>query len=94
VRNEEGTMMYGYGNGMSGWGYVLMALVTLVVVALVVIGVLVLARIGNATRRRPADAVLRPPAELILEERFARGEVDQDEFRSRMDGLRSNITPR
>ena len=86
-------MMYGYGNGMSGWGYVLMIAALLVVVGLVATGVLVVIRSGAAARRPATDLMRSQEAERILEQRFARGEVDQDEFRSRMDVLRSNVKP-
>jgi putative membrane protein len=86
-------MMYGYGNGMSGWGYGLMIAVLLVVVGLVVTGVLVLIRRGAAARRPATEVVRRHEGERILEQRFARGEVDQDEFRSKMDVLRRNVKP-
>jgi putative membrane protein len=76
-------MMYGYGTGMSGWGYLMMILATLVLAGLVAAGVLALARVRNAARR--------PGAEQILEERFARGEVDAEEFRSRMDELHTRL---
>ena len=68
--------MYGHGAGMNGWGYAVLVLAALVLVGLVVAGVLALAR--------------RPGAEQILQERFARGEVDGDEFRSRMDELHAD----
>jgi putative membrane protein len=71
-------MMYGHGAGMNGWGYAVMVLAALVLVGLVVAAVLALARLRN----RPGA-----PAQ-ILQERFARGEVGGDEFRSRMDELR------
>jgi putative membrane protein len=74
--------MYGHGAGMNGWGYAVMVLAALVFVGLVVAGVLALAR-----RRNPTG---RSGAEQILQERFARGEVDGDEFRSRMDELRAD----
>ncbi len=73
-------MMYGHGAGMSGWGYAVMVLAALVLAGLLVAGVLALARLRSPT--------WRPGAEQILQERFARGEVDEDEFRSRMDELR------
>jgi putative membrane protein len=73
--------MYGHGAGMNGWGYAVMVLAALVIVGLVVAGVLALAQLRNPARR--------PGAEQILQERFARGEVDEDEFRSRMDELRT-----
>lgn len=75
-------MMYGHGNGMSGWAYAVMIPAALVLAGLVVAGVLALIRIRNAARR--------PGAEQILEERFARGEVDEEEFRSRMNELRTD----
>jgi putative membrane protein len=75
-------MMYGQGAGMNGWGYAVMVLAVMVLVGLVAAGVLALARLGNPTRH--------PGAEQILQERFARGEVDEQEFRSRMDGLRTD----
>lgn len=84
-------MMYGYDNGMSGWGYILMTAALLVIISMVVAAALVLIRSG-ATARRPApDAMRRRDAERIIEQRFALGEVDQDEFRSRMDVLQSDV---
>ena len=86
-------MMYGYGNGMSGWGYLLMIAGLLVLVGLVATGMLVVVRGGAAVRRPVSDQQHRQEAERILEQRFARGEIDQDEFRSRMDVLRSTVRP-
>jgi putative membrane protein len=93
IRNEENTMMYGYDSGMSGWGYALMTVAVLLVAGLVATGTLVLIRSGTAARRSPTDVMRQTEAERILEQRFAAGEVDQDEFRSRMDVLRSAAKP-
>ena len=82
-------MMYGYDSGMSGWGYVLMTVAALLVAGLAAMGTLMLIRSGATTRRSAADPVRQTKAQRILEQRFAAGEVDQDEFRSRMDVLRS-----
>jgi len=86
-------MMYGYGNGMGAWGFLLMAGSLLAILALVAVGVLVLIRRADGVPRLTTGPAGRPEAERILEQRFARGEVDQDEFRSRMDILRSNVNP-
>lgn len=63
-------MMYGFG----GMGFVWMALFWVGVILLVVWAVRQSDRRGSEARRRALD---------ILEERFARGEVDADEFESR-----------
>jgi putative membrane protein len=62
--------------GPWGWG---MGLGSLVFVALIVIGiVLVLRQPPSGESRRGTDS-----ARQILDERFARGEIDQDEYRRR-----------
>ncbi len=86
-------MMYGYDSGMSGWGYVLMTVAVLLVAGLAAMGALVLIRSGAAARRSAPDPARQTEAQRILEQRFAAGEVDQDEFRSRMDVLRSTTKP-
>jgi len=67
----------------------------LLIVIAVVIGAVVIAR---TFAHRPAHAVVAPPPPpapasdgplRILEERFARGEIDEEEFRRRRDVLRS-----
>ena len=85
--------MYGHDSGMSGWGYVLMTAAVLLIVGVVAMGTLVLIRSGTAARRSTTDAMRLTEAERILEQRFAAGEVDQDEFRSRMKVLRSTVKP-
>ena len=62
--------------GTSGWG---MGLGSLLFLALVVIGIVLLVR-GSSE-----DASFRTEdgARRLLDERFARGEIDEDEYRQR-----------
>jgi putative membrane protein len=86
-------MMYGYGNAMNGWGWVLMVAALLMVIGLVATGILVYVRIKAAARRSAGGPLRSQDAERILEQRFARVEVGQDEIRSRMDVPRSGVKP-
>jgi putative membrane protein len=71
------------GNGMGGWGPLLMTVGNLLVWVLVVVGVVALIR--YLRRVTPAS---RPAAEELLAERFARGEIDEQEYRDRLAVLR------
>lgn len=70
---------FAYMPDFMGWmmlgSYVLWAL-------LLALGVFVVVRLG-----RPADQ--RGNAKAILDERLARGDIDQDEYRSRLDLLKA-----
>jgi putative membrane protein len=77
-------MMWQYGNGMGGWGFGLMAAGNLIVWALVVVGVVALFRHLDRTGARDQ----RPRAEELLAERFARGDITEQEYRERLDVLR------
>lgn len=84
-------MMYWYGNGMGGWGYVLMALSTLVFWALIIGAIVALVRhLGDV---RPAGQAPTTGPEGILAERFARGEIDEEEYRRRIAVVRHAATP-
>jgi putative membrane protein len=73
-------MMWWYGGGMPGWGSVLMMIGTglfwAVIVLFAVAAALRLPRSGHG-----------PDAEQLLAERFARGEIDEQEYRSRLGVL-------
>ena len=75
----------GYGMGWGGW--VLMAVVMVAFWGLVVAGVLALFR----SMRTDRTASFGPDARAreILDERFARGEIDAEEYRLRRDELRA-----
>ena len=77
-------MMFWYGNGMGGWGYALMTVGTILFWGLVIAGVILLVRY---LARGPQAAENAAP-ERILAERFARGEIDEEEYRSRLTALR------
>jgi putative membrane protein len=85
-------MMWWYGPGMNGWGYGLMTVSMVLFWALVIFGVVALVRyLGRAertTRDRPATG--RPTPEALLAERFARGEIDEDEYQHRLQVLRGS----
>ena len=82
-------MMGWYQNGMGGGGWIVMILAMVVFWALVVFGVVAIFR-GTRDSGTGTGAARRDPME-ILEERFARGEIDVDEYRVRMDVLRAGV---
>jgi putative membrane protein len=87
--------MMGYnGYGMSGWMWVWGA--ALIIVVLVLVGGLVWAMVATTANRRPSadDRPMdgaRPTsdssARQILDERYARGELDTEEYRERLQTL-------
>ncbi|MTD59191.1 SHOCT domain-containing protein [Amycolatopsis sp. RM579] len=85
-------MMYWYGNGMSGWGFALMTLSTIVFWGLVIFGVFVLVRgVSRSSAGRRFGSTGRSTPEELLAERFARGEIDEDEYHRRLDTLRRDL---
>ena len=74
-----------WGNGMGWGGWLLMTLTTVAFWAVVVFGIVALFRgsggPGSRDGRRDGDA------RRILDERFARGEIDAEEYRSRQSTL-------
>lgn len=86
-------MMYWYGTGMGGWGYVLMALSMLLFWGLIIGAIVALVRfLGGAGATGRAPARQKGPEE-ILAERFARGEIDEEEYRRRIAVVRHPATP-
>lgn len=75
-----------------GWGpgaWIAMAFVMLVFWTIVVAAVIALVRSDHA-RGQDHVAGRADDPERILAERFARGEIDADEYKQRRDLLRSN----
>lgn len=76
-------MMDGYYDGSPGWGgWVLMIVMMVGLWALVAAAVVaVVRRSGGSTRKDPGGSAGAPGR--ILDERFARGEIDADEYQAR-----------
>jgi putative membrane protein len=81
-------MMYPYGEHMNGWGYALG--ITGMVLFWVALVLAIAAAVRYLDRKRGENFPPPPPptAEQALAERFARGEIDADEYRQRLDTLR------
>ena len=80
-------MMWGW-NGWSWWGWGLMSFSMLAFWGLVIWGIVALFR--RPADRGPGDGRSeRPDPERILAERFARGEIDEEEYHRRLQALRS-----
>ncbi len=90
---------YGYGYGWSPWPMVV--LMVLFLAGLVVLGVLLArwaVRSGRQQSQPTAPYAAGPPPgpdpERLLAERFARGEIDETEYRGRLAVLRGDTGPR
>lgn len=82
-------MMFWYGPGFTGWGYALMAIAMVVFWAVLVIaGVALVRRLARNATRGPGPS----GPERTLAERFARGEIDEDEYQQRLAVLRETGT--
>jgi putative membrane protein len=79
-------MMY-YGDHMSGWGWFAMSLSAVVFWGLVITAIVLLVRYLHA------GSPSQPPEtpEQILAERFARGDIDESEYRDRLAALHGKV---
>jgi len=85
-------MMFWSGHDMSGWGYTGMAIGMLLLWILVVVGVVTLIRLttgDSQVRAIPQRAPHAESPEWHLAARFARGEIDEAEYRQRLAVLRT-----
>lgn len=80
-------MMWGYG---CGWSWVSMGLGMILFWGLIIVGVIALVRyLANAREgHAPRTGAGQPDPQQILAERFAHGEIDEDEYRKRREVLR------
>jgi len=87
-------MMYWGDHGMNAWGYTLMSVNAVLFWLLLIVGIALLVRyLGQQHPRTPRDTPHLEAAEHILAERFARGELDEDEYRRRLAVVRGEGGP-
>ncbi|WP_431246411.1 SHOCT domain-containing protein [Leifsonia xyli] len=77
--------MYGWMMGGAGAWWVLWLVVPLLIIAVVVVLVVTLTPRGPSGGGNPVPQ--RPSARAILDERYARGEIDHEEYVRRRDEL-------
>ena len=78
---------YGNGNGIDGWGYALMTVSMVLFWGLVIFAVIAFVR--TTSRGDQSVTAARPTAEQLLAERFARGDINEEEFTRRRQLLHS-----
>ncbi|MFE9452755.1 SHOCT domain-containing protein [Streptomyces sp. NPDC006739] len=89
-------MLFWYGHGMNGWVWFVMSVGTLLFWALIItVGVLLFRALARPTPHGPgrgAWQATRPAdgPERILAERYARGEIEDEEYRRRLATLRGS----
>ncbi|HET8641636.1 MAG TPA: SHOCT domain-containing protein [Pseudonocardiaceae bacterium] len=81
-------MHWGYGMGGAGWLFMIIG--TLLLWSLVVAAIVALVSYPRGRQSGPADQT--PTPQQVLADRFARGEIDEEEYRRRVDVL--SATPR
>jgi len=79
-------MMYGsYGMGL--WGTLVMLVGGLLLVGLIVVGVLLLAHYLKGSDQPSESAGAMQSARQVLSQRYARGEIDENEYTQRLNVL-------
>ena len=81
-------MMYWTDHDLTGWDWVAMSVGMVVFWGLLITLAVVLVR--GLNRPTGDGASSRPSPERMLAERFARGEIDEEEYRRRLDTLTGN----
>jgi len=81
-------MMY-WGNGMGGWAMVAMTMGNLLFWGAIITGVVLIVRAFGRPGPAPSLAT-RPTPQAVLAERYARGEIDDDEYARRLQVLGSS----
>jgi putative membrane protein len=83
-------MMMGYSGGNWGWGsWILMTVAMVVFWAALITGAVLAVRYAVSARRADTNpAALSTRAEELVAQRYARGEIDEDEYQGRVALLR------
>lgn len=81
-------MMGWYHDGMGWGGWIIMTVAMVAFWALVVVAVVAMFR---DTQRSAGSTQSRPDPSQILDERFARGEIDEEEYHARRSVLRGSV---
>ncbi|WP_416980487.1 SHOCT domain-containing protein [Streptomyces sp. T028] len=87
-------MMFWYDHDVSGWGWFGMSIGMVLFWALIITALVLIFRAASQphehthTPSAPSTPTA-PTPQQILDERFARGEIDEEEYRRRSDALRS-----
>lgn len=76
-------MHWGYGMGGAGWLFMIFGI--LLLWGLVIAAIVALVRYPRGPQSGPADRA--PTPQQVLADRFARGEIDEEEYRRRVDVL-------
>jgi putative membrane protein len=93
-------MMHTYGDHVSGWGYALG--ITGMILFWGLLALAIAAAVRHLGRDHHGRGVAAPPGpatpapatpEQVLADRFARGEIDADEYHQRLDTLRQAARP-
>ncbi|MEU1430148.1 SHOCT domain-containing protein [Nocardia sp. NPDC005746] len=82
-------MMYWNDHDLSGWGYAGMGVGMLIFWALVIGGIVLAIRFA-VPDRGGAPRYESPSPQELLAQRFARGEIDEAEYTSRLTALRAS----
>jgi putative membrane protein len=83
-------MMFDY-DTVGWWGYAGMGIGMVLFWSFIVVGIVGLIRISTANGRSDSSRMAyRIPPEQLLAERFARGDIDEAEYRQGLATLRSN----
>ncbi|WP_432198840.1 SHOCT domain-containing protein [Streptomyces sp. bgisy027] len=81
-------MMFWYDHDVSGWGWFAMSAGMILFWALIITVVVLLARALNSPHEHThTHTPVAPTPEDILRERLARGEIDEEEYRRRLNAL-------
>lgn len=76
-----------WGNGMGGWGMVLMTASGLLFWGLISASIVLLFRSTGRSGQLGSVATPAPTPQQVLAERFARGQIDEDEYTRRLHVL-------
>jgi putative membrane protein len=92
---RKGIAMMWFDDGTGSWGYATMTIGMVVCWGLIIAATVVLVRqLTRAGRPAATPQVDRPSSpEQVLAERFARGEIDEEDYRRRVDTLRAVRNP-
>ncbi|WP_329241513.1 SHOCT domain-containing protein [Streptomyces sp. NBC_01478] len=82
-------MTYWNHHDMSGWDWFAMSIGSVLLWALLVTVAVLLIRNLSHTSQRP-QPLGSPPPEQVLADRFAHGEIDEEEYRNRLAVLRTD----